>query len=254
MFHAVSKLLFVFSTPIFWIGALLLAAIFVKNAGLKKKLLIAAFATFYLFSNSFLFDEIVGPWEPKMNEVDPNKKYDCVVVLGGYSVYAPRVKQINLSESADRLTNTLPLYHSGQVNKIILAGGPGNLYDFNEPEAIYAANYLESVGVKRKDIITEPDSRNTHQNAVNAKKLIDSLNIKEPILLVTSTTHMPRSSACFEKQGIAHDQYRVDGLVGERKFYFDHLFIPNAFVLLKWNVIIHEWLGLISYKIAGYID
>ena len=248
-----SKLLFVFSTPIFWIAVLFALGIFLKNKKLKRKLLVTGFAVFYFFSNSFVFDEIVRRWEPEMNKVDPGKKYELAIVLGGYSTYAPRAGQINFSNSSDRLNAVLPLYFSHKVKKILLSGGAGNLFDFTKPEAEYAADYLIEIGVKPKDIIVEPNSRNTYQNAVEAKRVLDSLNITEPVLLITSTTHMQRSALCFEKQNILHDKYLVDGITGERKFYFDHLFIPNAGVLLLWNVIFHEWLGLLTYKISGYI-
>jgi len=253
MFHVVSKILFVLTTPIVWIFILFIAAVTVKNTKRKKYFLIAGFATFYLFSNSFVFDEIVGAWEPEMNTVSIHEKYDLAIVLGGYSDFAPGVKQVNFGATADRLNAVLPLYESGQVKRILLSGGAGNLYDFNGAEAEYITEYLKSIGVKSKHIIVEPKSRNTYQNAVEAKRIIDSLGIESNVLLITSTTHMKRSSACFDKQLIKYDEYRVDGLTGARKFYLDHLFIPNAETLFKWNIIIHEWLGLISYKIAGYI-
>ncbi len=253
MFHAVSKLLFVFTTPIFWVTVLFTGAIFARKAALKKKFLVAGCITFYLFTNSFVFDEVVGKWEPKMNRVEEDKHYELAVVLGGYSTFAPGVGQVNFSESSDRVLQVLPLYKNKQVEKILLSGGPGNLFDYSEPEASYTAHFLKSIGIKKKDILIEPQSRNTFQNAVHAKKIIDSLRIETPILLITSTTHMPRASACFDKQGIVHDKYLVDGIVGERKFYFDHLFVPNARVIFMWNVIIHEWLGLLVYKVSGYI-
>tara|TARA_B100000795_G_scaffold82181_1_gene59382 strand:+ start:38543 stop:39304 length:762 start_codon:yes stop_codon:yes gene_type:complete len=253
MFHVISKILFVFSTPIVWICILFVLGIILKNSKKKKRFLITGLLTLYLFSNSFVFDEIVGIWEPGMNTVSTEEKYDLAIVLGGYSSYAPAVNQVNFGTTADRLNCVLPLYQSGKIKRILLSGGAGNLYDFNGAEANYINEYLKSIGIKSRHVIVEPNSKNTYQNAVEAKKVIDSLDIEGKVLLITSTIHMKRSSACFQKQKIEFDEYRVDGLTGERKFYFDHLFIPNAETLFKWNIIIHEWLGLISYKIAGYI-
>jgi uncharacterized SAM-binding protein YcdF (DUF218 family) len=253
MFHVISKILFVFSTPIVWVCVLFVLGVLVKNTKKKKQFLIAGLITFYLFSNSFVFDEIVSVWEPEMNTVSGEEKYDLAIVLGGYSSFSPAVNQVNFGPTADRLNCVLPLYQSGKVKRILLCGGAGNLYDFNGAEANYIGEYLKSIGIKSRHLIVEPNSKNTYQNALEAKIIIDSLEIESKVLLSTSTIHMKRSSACFEKQNIEFDEYRVDGLTGERKFYFDHMFIPNAETLFKWNIIIHEWLGLVSYKIAGYI-
>lgn len=253
MFHVASKILFVLSTPIVWICILFLLGLVLKGSKQKKRFIIAGLLAFYAFSNSFIFDEIVGIWEPEMNTVSKDAKYDLAVVLGGYSSFSPKVNQINFGATADRLNAALPLYHSGNIKRVVLSGGAGNLYDYNGKEANYVGEYLKTIRIKPKHLIIEANSKNTYQNAVETKKILDSLGIGSKVLLITSTTHMIRSAACFKKQGIAFDEYRVDGITGERKFLIDHMFIPNAETLFKWNIIIHEWIGLITYKMVGYI-
>lgn len=253
MFHAISKILFVFTTPITWIFLCFLLGFLWRKRARGKRMMGLGVVLLYLFTNTFVLDEVNRLWEPAMNTVEPGKKYDVAIVLGGYATDAPGIGQINFFESADRLNNVLPLYFNKQVKKILLCGGAGNLVDFSGHEADFVAEYLYGLKIPKRDIIIENQSRNTRQNAVNAKRVLDSLGISERVLLVTSTTHMPRSSACFDKMNILHDQYRVDGQTGERKFYFDYLFLPNAWVLYRWNVIFHEWIGLVVYKMMGYI-
>ena len=78
-------------------------------------------------------------------------------------------------------------------------------------------------------------------------------NLNGPFLLSTSAMHMYRSELCFKKQGIIFDTYPVDHIAIEREFNPNRLFVPKADILAKWKALLHEWLGLISYKLNGYI-
>ena len=64
---------------------------------------------------------------------------------------------------------------------------------------------------------------------------------------------MRRSLACFKKVGIDVAPYSVDREASPvRRFSFDHLLIPDAEKLTKWEDLFHEWMGMIIYKIKGY--
>ena len=63
---------------------------------------------------------------------------------------------------------------------------------------------------------------------------------------------MRRSKGCFKKAGIIAETYSTDRYGGERKFDFDHLFIPNISALDGWSTLIHEVIGYITYKVMGY--
>jgi uncharacterized SAM-binding protein YcdF (DUF218 family) len=253
MFHIASKILHFLSTPVTWVFISLLAALWWRNKRKGKRLLIVAFVLFYTFSNEFVFNTVVGTWEPPMTDLNSiDSKYKIGVVLGGYSVYAPGVDQVNFSESSDRFTTALKLYRQGVIKKIMICGGQGNIFGFTETEGTYIGRFTEQIGIPKRDIIVEPNSKNTYQNAVECKKILDSLRINEEVILLTSTTHMPRSSACFSKVGIPHKPVLVDGITGPQKLLFDYLFIPNAYVLFAWNKIFHEWIGLVVYNLVGY--
>ena len=103
-----------------------------------------------------------------------------------------------------------------------------------------------------EDILIEDISRNTYENAKYAKELIIDHELKGPFLLSTSACHMRRSLACFDKQELQVDAFPVDYLSGKREFNPDRLFRPKSHVLKSWNALIHEWVGFLFYKIAGY--
>jgi len=107
-------------------------------------------------------------------------------------------------------------------------------------------------GVKREDIIQEGKALNTRENALFSKKLLDSLDLKEKPLLITSAYHMRRAHACFEKVGLKTDPFPVNFFSFERRFSIDLLLIPSESAIGIWATVIHEMCGFIIYKIMGY--
>lgn len=84
--------------------------------------------------------------------------------------------------------------------------------------------------------------------------MMDSLHLRpQDCLLVTSAFHMRRAVACFEKQDIAMDYFTCDFRARPRTFKFDLLFIPKLEAVIIWQRLIKEWVGMLAYKIAGYI-
>ena len=73
------------------------------------------------------------------------------------------------------------------------------------------------------------------------------------ILLITSSGHMRRSIACFEKQGVKVDYLCSNRHSGPRKFEFQHCFIPNMSAFNGWAHLLHEVAGYTVYKLTGKI-
>ncbi len=106
-----------------------------------------------------------------------------------------------------------------------------------------------------KDIITEEVSKNTYENAVETKKLLDRSypNLKT-YLLITSGKHMRRANGCFEKQGLKCGLFSTDLYTGpERNYFWDQYLIPNYGNFEDWETIMKEIIGYAVYDIAGYI-
>ena len=62
--------------------------------------------------------------------------------------------------------------------------------------------YLEKIGIPGYDILLESKSRNTHENAVNMKSMLDQSFPGGKFLLISSGWHLRRATACFIKEGI----------------------------------------------------
>lgn len=254
MFNIVSKILAFTISPITWVFVLLLIGILHKNSRKKKLFLLSSLLTLFIFSNRFLINEAVKLWEVPINSISADKKYDYAIILGGYSVYDPDWDRIEFVGSADRLFAPLQMYQQKQIKKFILTGGTGSLEYPERKESIGVRKFLIEIGVKNKDILLEPNSKNTHENALMTKQLIDSLSINDKtFLLVTSSTHMRRAKGCFTHENIDFEILSVDRHSADRSFHYEVLLIPSADALAGWYYLMHEMIGYFSYVLAGYI-
>ncbi len=255
MFFILSKILAFIIAPYTWLFfGLLFLLKKLWNTPYKKWILCFTIFT-YIISNSFLVDEIVRSWEFRDNDVYlKNTKYDLAIVLGGMGRIDERQNKFDFGQSGDRLFQTLELYYKKRVNKILISGGSGSISKPNHREAIYIKKYLETILIPDSNIIIENKSKNTYENAVFSKQILDSLQFNGSILLVTSSYHMKRSLAIFEKAGYKNiTPYVTNKITGIRKFEFDYCFIPNIEAVFSLNLVLHEMIGYITYKIQGYL-
>lgn len=215
----------------------------------KKRSLITSLFIILFFSNQFIFNEVCRVWENQTPNFNKQQNFDVAIVLGGISKFDEEHSQTAFYGNSERLMNILPLYKSGQVKKILFAGGSGRL-DKQNVEALHIKKYLLSLGVHQKDILLDTTSRNTYENAKYSVELLDGY---KSILLSTSATHMPRSMACFEKLGLSPTPFPVDYISYENdRFDLDKLIVPNPRIIHYWYWLLHEWVGLLSYKVKGY--
>jgi len=255
MFFLLSKILAFIIVPYTWV---FIGFIYVLkkvwHTPFKKMVLGLAIFT-YVISNSFLTDEIIRTWEYCDDDIYlKNTKYDLAIVLGGMGRIDERQNRFDFTNSGDRLFQTLELYCKKRVHKLLITGGSGSINNPKHVEAVYIKKYLQSIAIPDSNIIIEKNSRNTYENAVFTKKILDSLHFKGSILLVTSSSHMRRSLAIFNKSGYTSmTPYVTNKIVGKRKFEFDHCFIPNIDAVFNLNIILHEMIGYVIYKMKGYL-
>ncbi len=252
MFFILSKIFVFLITPLVWIIALLLIAIFSKNEKRKKRSLRWGVGILLFFSNTFIFDEFIRAWEIPAAKYQDLKSYNAGIVLGGMVKYDQSLDRLQFYRGADRLFQAIELYKRGYIKKIIFTGGSGSILHPEDKEGAYVKRYLLTLGIPEEDFYIENESQNTRENALFTKQLIDKEKISGPFLLITSAFHMRRSLGCFHKAGMVVDPYSTDRYAGPRKFEFDHVFIPNISALNDWHNLIHEVIGFITYKISGY--
>ena len=166
------------------------------------------------------------------------KNADLILVLGGGIDTGHYLTLV----SSHRLVKGAQLFFEGRANKILFSGGiPRKV---NVPEAAVMAQEAMRLKIPAGDILLEKKSRDTHEQAMEVKKIADSLQLKN-ILLVTSFSHMKRALMAFENVGLKIYPAPADPY--ER--YTDD---PLGRICL-FPILIHEYGGMVYYKIRGWI-
>lgn len=253
MFFILSKILAFLLSPVTWIFVLMGFAIFAKDPARKRRYFIISVVALYFFMNTFVIASCMRLWEISTPQPPPGGKYECAIVLGGMIRYDAEHDRPQFLRGSDRLFQVLPLLRKGVVKKIIITSGSGNLFRQNEKEADILKKYLVSAGFPDSCIISENQSRNTYENAIMTRAVMDELNIKDSVLFVTSAFHMRRATACFAKAGITKlVPYPADKFSGPVNLELDYFLLPNSEALLQWELLLHEIVGYFVYKIKGY--
>jgi len=242
-----------FLYPFTWVLILLLLALLTYNQKRRKRLLLWSFGLLVFFSNSFIIDELVRAWEVEVTltgDIDPSVK--TAILLGGGVYHDKETGKIKYGRNADRYLSVLQPYREGVIDKVLVSGGPANyLEPWAKESEIIKGLYL-LCGLQSEDVIIEDKSLNTFENALNCKPILEELG-EEKFLLITSSLHMRRAMACFEKQGIQLQPYSAMKMVGTRRWQIDYLVVPSINNFGKWSALIHEWIGFLSYKVRGYV-
>lgn len=185
---------------------------------------------------------------PQIHQTPP--RLDGIIVLGG-AVELPiftRRKQIALNEAAERMTIFVVLAGQNPDVKLVFTGGSGGLNMTDVREADMAKQFFSELGLAPERVLFERRSRNTFENAVYSKELAQPA-AGEKWLLITSAQHMPRSVGVFRRVGWPVIPFPVDYRTSAR-----HKLVswPNLSGSLSGlDQAVHEWLGLIAYRLMG---
>lgn len=250
MFFILSKLLYFLLIPFNWVLLLLIGYIITKSPARKRILKIWIIIIVIVFTNPWLYKTANKTWQAAYKELAINKSYEIGILLTGMVQFDSK-DQGFFGAAADRFIQTATLYHTGKIKKVLVTGGSGSLLHHSPPEALYLKEMLIKNGISEKDIITEPLSRNTYENAIFSKRILDSLQVNTTSLLITSALHMKRSEAVFKKAGINFEIYAADFKVVDERFAIDDTMIPDVKLLKDWSHLLKEMIGLWVYQLTG---
>lgn len=177
---------------------------------------------------------------------------DAIVVLGGMTNpltgYNERPEFLS---SADRILTGEELLRLKKAPRLLISGGSGLLSQRGEREARILKRWLLSRGHNTGKILIEPDSRNTAENAIRTAAIARSHGWRR-VILVTSAFHMPRSVLCFEQVGLRVIPFPVD-YYSVRIFPGPEALMPTPEGLGQSTMVLKELIGMIAYRIKGYI-
>lgn len=249
-----SKILGFFALPSNLLIVLALAGILLMRTRFRRfgqGLVIGAILLLVVVGIAPVGNALMLPLEERFPKWDAKRgSPHGIVVLGGAvspDVSAAR-NEIALNEAAERMTATAKLAREHPNARIVFTGGSGRLFG-GATEADFVTDLFESFGIPRDRIVLENRARNTVENAVFTKELVQP-KPAERWLLVTSAHHMPRSVGIFRKAGFPVEAHPVDfrtrgtaDLTGP--------FGSLAAGLARTDAAMHEWAGLIVYWLTG---
>lgn len=264
MFIFFSKFLPLLVYPLGLTCLLLLIALLTSyNRKVSNILISIAFIILWLSSTTGFSNLLARSLELKYLPPQEIPSAEVMVVLGGGTEPAsPPRTTVEVNGAGDRVLYAAELYKEGKAEHILLSGGEIEwLGSGSSTPAEDMATLLIQVGVPESALWLETESKNTYENALYAKELLDEQDIHQ-ILLVTSALHMPRAVALFEKQGFEVIPLPVDFSVtdsltatsGEASFISKLLDImPSASNLALTTNAMKEYLGYFIYKLQGWL-
>lgn len=255
MFFALSKMFGFFTVPsnvMIALGLLGLILLCTRFTRLASWLIVTCLVLIALAGLSPLGNALILPLEQRFAPWDASRgPPDGIVLLGGAisaEISAAR-GAISLDDAAERVTATAELARRYPNARIVFSGGSNALFFNEHPEAPFAVEQLEALGVAHDRITAEEQSRNTIENAVFAR-LLANPKPGERWLLVTSAYHMPRAIAAFRAANFPVEAYPVDWRTrGNADLTRPFASLTGGLELT--DTAAHEWIGLIVYRLTG---
>lgn len=251
--YIVSKLIGELIDPILWLIAALLWAVLARQERKKKRLLTFALMLALVFSNGWIIKNLTAAYQWRPEILRSSDNYEVGVLLGGMAGFDKRDLRGYFNHASDRFIQAVWLYRTGHIRRILITGGQANPFPDNDlRESDFLVETLVEMGVPRTDIINERSARNTIENAVFTKRILDSLDIRDSILLITSAVHMPRSASIFKSEGIPFRAFPCDYTVKPSGTRFGlPSFKPSADAFVQWKNLLHEGAGLMYVRFRG---
>ncbi len=263
-FFILSKVVQFCIEPFNWVIVFIVfSLLFLK---LRKPHLCRRFLFFALFDilivgwlpSSEVFLRVLEDSVPQVNIAQLNvDNMGGIIILGGAieggEIAADR-GEISIYTSAERVTKAFELIRKYPNLPLIFSGFSGRLSPKGISEADAFKQLIIEQGISEKSVHYENQSRNTYENGLFIKPMVQALEIKgeggisQPWLLITSASHMYRSLKIFQKLGMDVIPVSVDYQTANSLKW-------GAFDLEEgiqnWNRLNHELIGLIAYWITG---
>lgn len=258
MFFYLSKLFWFVAQPINLIGLLVLAGVVLALAGWRRLSIFISFAAFLIIAIGAWTSTgalLMHPLEDRFQRPDPApaEVAGIIVLGGGFEGGVNLVRGgYELNSSGDRFVETAILARRYPNARVVVTGGNGSLMLEGEGDGDTAPRLLTALGVEADRLVLEKRSRNTHENAVFTREMVEP-RPGEVWLLVTSAFHMPRSMGLFRKAGFDVVPWPAD----YRTAGNEHVGLAQDNVqdsLQNLTVGIREWVGLFAYWLSGRID
>ncbi len=259
MFFVVSKIFWFIATP----GNLLLLLLVVGVAGLfmrwrrvARGVLVGSVLALVLAGQAPLGVWLLRPLENRFSRPGEDMAAPTgIIVLGGGldGLVSNARGTMEMNSSGSRVTEAVALMHRFPQARLVFTGGSASLVDDGGNEADVARRLIPALGVAAERVAYEDRSRNTWENAVFTRDMVQP-KAGETWLLVTSAFHMPRSMGVFRQAGFPVTPYPVNYSTTGRRQELIQPTLSTPDGLLRTERAVREYVGLLAYWISGRMD
>jgi uncharacterized SAM-binding protein YcdF (DUF218 family) len=231
------------------IGLVGVLMILVRWARFGWFLLVTAIAGLAFAGWSPLGPALLMTLEDRFPKQEAPSSITGIVMLGGaVDIHITEARGSEArNEQAERNTAVGELANRFPNARIILSGGSGQLDAISESSI--ARQALIAMGIPETRLEFETKSRSTCENA-SESVIFAKQKSTDTWLLVTSASHMPRAVACFRAANFLALPLPVDYRTRGRED-FSRVQESIAEGLFQIDLSAHEWIGLVTYRLAG---
>ncbi len=255
MFYHLAKLGWFLLEPsnlIVFIGMLGLVLGWGRFRPLGHRLMATSLVFLLVIGLSPLANWLILPLEMRFPVPDlQGRKIDGIIVLGGAVQERQTLAHgpLAVNDAGERLIAMADLARRYPDARIVFTGGSALYSSAPKSEGDVVREHLLTFGLKADRILIEANSRNTHDNAVMSRRLVDP-KAGETWLLVTSAWHMPRSVGIFRQADWPVIAYPVDfRTAGWQDISGGFWSISDG--LRRTDTAMREWTGLLVYRLTG---
>jgi uncharacterized SAM-binding protein YcdF (DUF218 family) len=250
---ALYKLLGLAALPLTWIWGLLLIAVILlcfpstpRRTKLARWISGVALLLLWGLSAGPISAYLVGALEqayPPFGEI-PTTQHDAIVILasGMLTESGARPSAELTPATLQNMLCGVKAFSQGISKKLVISG---DIFETNE-----MAKVAQKLAVPDEAVVIENASRTTYENAINVQRLL-GLHMK--ILLVTPAIQTLRAVRVFQKHGLEVTPYPCGYQTSLKLWTWPHMgfdgLVPNASVLARSTMALHEILGLAVYEL-----
>ncbi|QWD91005.1 YdcF family protein [Polynucleobacter sp. MWH-Braz-FAM2G] len=182
-----------------------------------------------------------------------------IIILGG-AIEGGEIAidrgEISIYSSAERVTKAFELIRKYPNLPFVFSGYSGRIAPKGLSEADSFKQLIQEQGLSEAMAHYEDRSRNTYENALFMKPMIQEFGLRtdsgqlKPWLLITSASHMYRSTKVFQRLGLDVLPMPVDYQTAHHLRWGKFDLVDGA---QNWNILAHEIVGLFAYWITGKI-
>ena len=266
IFFILSKVVQFCIEPLNWVPILVLLALLflsLRKPHLCKRCLVLALVDLALVGWLPTSEVFLRALENAVSKTEvaklSNNEIGGIIILGGAikdgEIIGDR-GEVSLRSSAERVTKAFELIRKNPNIPFIFSGYSGRITPKGVTEADAFKQLIQEQGLSEQNAHYENQSRNTYENVLLMKPMMEEFVLKtdtgqlKPWLLITSASHMYRSTRIFQKQGLPVLPMLVDYQTANSLQWTMFDLVDGAH---NWNILVHEIVGLFAYWITGKI-